>query len=151
MSKLFKSYVSLKVKDCSKFYLFKSGIFYIFLDDDARAMAPVLNLKLGNLTSTVVKCGFPISSLDKYLERLRGTEYCIHIVCDEDFDYSVAATDFVNNKALQNILDGFLSTDVNELSISQAFDLLIDLQKKLNKIKSEVSNEKKRLSIWKYL
>lgn len=65
--------------------------------------------------------------------------------------YSVDATNFVNNKALQNILDGFLSTDVTELSISQAFDLLIDLQKKLNKIKLEVSNEKKRLSIWKCL
>ncbi|MGN1326654.1 MAG: hypothetical protein ACI4VQ_00995 [Clostridia bacterium] len=147
MSKLFKSYVALKVKDCSKFYLFKSGIFYIFLDDDARTMAPLLNLKLGNLTPTVVKCGFPISSLDKYLERLRGTEYCIHIVCDEDFDCSVDANYFANNKALQNILYGFLATDINELSISQAFDLLIDLQKKLKKFKLEESNEKKRLSI----
>ena len=45
MSKLYKKYMSLKINDSSKVYLFKSGIFYIFLDDDARTMSPILNLK----------------------------------------------------------------------------------------------------------
>ena len=34
MSKLFNNYILLKSQDCNKFYLFKSGIFYIFLDAD---------------------------------------------------------------------------------------------------------------------
>ena len=32
MSKLYKNYISLKIQDSSKFYLFKVGIFYIFID-----------------------------------------------------------------------------------------------------------------------
>lgn len=60
MSKLYKQYVSLKIKDSNKMYLFKCGIFYIFLDEDAKIMSKFLDLKLTNLNSVVVKC----SSLD---------------------------------------------------------------------------------------
>lgn len=33
MSKLYQTYVALKVQDSTQLYLFKSGIFYIFLDE----------------------------------------------------------------------------------------------------------------------
>ena len=36
MSKLFTMYQNLKSENSSDLYLFKSGMFYIFLDDDAR-------------------------------------------------------------------------------------------------------------------
>ena len=137
MSKLYKNYVALKVKDCSKYYLFKCGIFYIFLDDDARVMASALNLKLSNLTPTIVKCGFPVDSLDKYLLMLKNSEYKVHIVKDNDFVNSINAFDFINNKSFQNILDDFLTTNIDELSISQAFDLLYDLQNKFKEIKKQ--------------
>ena len=50
-SKLYANYVSLKIKSPYKKYLFKSGIFYIFIDDDAKELHKLLNLKLGNLNS----------------------------------------------------------------------------------------------------
>lgn len=70
MSKLYEKYKVLKSEDTSKFYLFKSGIFYIFLDEDAIKMSEILNLKLTNLNQSIVKCGFPVKNLDKYLQLL---------------------------------------------------------------------------------
>ena len=80
MSKLYKKYMSLKINDSSKVYLFKSGIFYIFLDDDARTMSPILNLKLSNLNSVIVKCGFPINSSTKYFNILKKLDYDICVI-----------------------------------------------------------------------
>ena len=44
MSKLYKKYLELKKTDSSKIYLFKSGLFYIFIEDDAYIMSKFLNL-----------------------------------------------------------------------------------------------------------
>ena len=70
MSKSYNSYLSMKKTDKDTILLFKSGIFYILLDNDARLVSSILNLKLTQLNSEIVKCGFPISSLDKYLHLL---------------------------------------------------------------------------------
>ena len=66
MSKLYQTYVALKIQDSSQLYLFKSGIFYIFIDEDAKLISSLFNLKLTNLNSMIVKCGFPTSQLEKY-------------------------------------------------------------------------------------
>lgn len=71
MSKLFNKYLELKhTQDEETYYLFKSGIFYIFISDDAKYMSNLLNLKLVNLNEDVVKCGFPSNNLTKYLNIL---------------------------------------------------------------------------------
>lgn len=80
MSKLYKKYLDLKIKDNQKVYLFKCGIFFIFIDVDARIMSQVLGLKLGKLNTVIVKCGFPVNSLDKYMSILNTTNYDIEIV-----------------------------------------------------------------------
>ena len=101
MSKLFNNYISLKSQDSNKFYLFKSGIFYIFLDDDARAMSQQFGFKLSNLNNSVVKCGFPTNSLDKYIEKFKIAGYSVHIVCDDNIktvSNSVDLNFFVNNQ-----------------------------------------------------
>lgn len=36
MSTLYNRYLQLKQEKCDVYYLFKYGIFYIFLDDDAK-------------------------------------------------------------------------------------------------------------------
>ena len=73
MSKLYTTYLNLKAKDTSDktVYLFKSGIFYVFLEGDAKKMSPLLSLKLCPLNETVVKCAFPATHLQKYLTLLR--------------------------------------------------------------------------------
>ena len=66
-------------------YLFKSGYFYYFLDQDAKELYKILNLKLGHLNSDIVKCGFPINSLNKYMKILNNYGYAVKIV-DSDFN-----------------------------------------------------------------
>lgn len=74
MSKLYSKYKVLKQnsKDSSnKLYLFKSGIFLLFLDDDAKIASSLLSLKLGKLNDDILKCGFPTTSLQKYSNLLK--------------------------------------------------------------------------------
>ena len=147
MSKLFKNYISLKSQDCNKFYLFKSGIFYIFLDDDARAMSQQFGFKLGNLNDSVVKCGFPTNSLDKYIEKFKIAGCPVHIVCDNDLKTTSNSVDlnfFVNNQLFEKTLNNFLDLNIDMLSISQAFDTLFNLQHDFKQVMQEVSDEKKR-------
>lgn len=81
MSKLYSKYLSLKKEtNSSKIYLFKSGIFYLFIDEDAKMMSPLLQLKLTNLNPTVLKCGFPVNSLEKYMPLLEQTGKTIEII-----------------------------------------------------------------------
>lgn len=67
MSKLYNKYLECKEKDNSKYYLFKSGLFYVFIADDAIEISKVTTLKATKLTENLYKCGFPTNSLDKYL------------------------------------------------------------------------------------
>lgn len=147
MSKLFNNYISLKSQDSNKFYLFKSGIFYIFLDDDARAMSQQFGFKLSNLNNSVVKCGFSTNSLDKYIEKFKVAGYSVHIVCDDNIktvSNSVDLNFFVNNQFFEETLNTFLNLNIDMLSISQAFDTLFNLQHDFKQVMQEVSDEKKR-------
>ena len=67
MSKLYNQYINLKANNPEKYFLFKNGLFFIFLDDDAKLMSQLLNLKLSPLNANIVKCGFPENSLEKYI------------------------------------------------------------------------------------
>ena len=49
MSKLYKKYNELKSTNNNQLYLFKSGMFLIFLDNDAKLVSKELNLKLTKL------------------------------------------------------------------------------------------------------
>ena len=83
MSKIYQKYLSLKNSKnytSHTMYLFKSGIFFIFIDEDAKIMSQILGLKLGKLNEEIVKCGFPIHSLEKYMQLLSSTPYHIEIV-----------------------------------------------------------------------
>lgn len=71
MSKLSKIYQIFKKQDEDTVYMFKSGIFYIFLDTDAIKISNLLNLKITRLNDEIVKCGFPVSAYDKYSNLLK--------------------------------------------------------------------------------
>ena len=80
MSKLYDKYLLLKKQNPSVLYLFKSGIFYIFLENDAKKMSLLLNLKLNNLNENVLKCGFPVNNLSKYASLIEKAGYELLIV-----------------------------------------------------------------------
>ena len=66
MSKLYDMYIELKNLNYETIYLFKSGIFFLAIDNDAYLLSKIFNLKIGNLTNSIIKCGFPCTSLNKY-------------------------------------------------------------------------------------
>ena len=80
MSKLHDAYLSMKKKDKNTIILFKSGMFYIALENDARLVSSILDLKLTQLNLDIVKCSFHINSLDKYLKLLIKNNLNIKII-----------------------------------------------------------------------
>ena len=142
-SKLYTNYVSLKIKSPYKKYLFKSGIFYIFIDDDAKELHKLLNLKLGHLNSNIVKCGFPVNSLDKYMKLLTQYGYAVEIVdfsTNSLFNYE----EYLFKTKIHNFIDKISSLETNKLSISQAYDFLEELKNEANAIlEGNIYEEKK--------
>lgn len=133
MSKLFNLYKSLKQQDDKTLYLFKSGIFYIFIDNDAKIVNTLLNLKLTNLNTEVVKCGFPVNSLSKYLKLLKLSNYNIKIV-DTISNTSCNIKDFSINTDNLSLLKKISSVNQDNLSIKEAFDFISDIKQKAKEI-----------------
>lgn len=133
MSKIYNQYVLLKIRQPYKKYLFKSGIFYIFIDEDAKELSGILNLKLSMLNSNIVKCGFPMQSLDKYMKILKDYGYAVEIV-----DLSNNSISNYDNYKESILITSFLKNiseiKVDSLSISQTYDLLEDFKQQASNI-----------------
>ena len=134
MSKLYNKYILLKTNNSGKFYLFECGIFYIFIHEDAIFMSNLLNLKLSPLNSVVMKCGFPIKSANKYLKFLKNLNYDIEIVLADNHISPISWYDYDIMQNYEHIIYNFLSINIDELSISQSFDLLNNLQHDFKKV-----------------
>ena len=116
MSKLLEIYNNKKLIDSNKIYMFKGGVFYYFLDDDARYMSNKYNFKLTDFGSSV-KCGFPIKSLEKYIYLFNNE--VIELV-SEDNNY--------NNK----IISKLKNIDINDISPRDAYIVLNELVELIN-------------------
>jgi len=117
-------------------------------------MSQQFGFKLSNLNNSVVKCGFPTNSLDKYIEKFKVAGYSVHIVCDDNIktvSNSVDLNFFVNNQFFEKTLNTFLNLNIDMLSISQAFDTLFNLQHDFKQVMQEVSDEKKKPLVWSNL
>ena len=124
MSKLKDKYFECKKDDKEKVYLFDSGIFYLFLGEDAIKMSDIFNLKLTLFTSDLYKCGFPKTSLNKYKEMFKEKNLEIEIV---EKDKPTTYTD----EFYQTIVDKIKSIDLNNITPLDSMKLLKDIQDKL--------------------
>lgn len=137
MSKLYDLYSYLKrtSNKSNVLYLFKSGIFYLFIDRDAIIASDILGLKLTNLTDDIVKCGFPTSSLDKYTRILSHCNYTIQIV-DSSTEHIYNYSEFKLNDKTQALLYELAELTPDNYSIKEAYEKLeiykIRAQKILN-------------------
>ena len=138
MSKLYLIYKKLKEINKTTIYLFKSGIFYIALSDDAIFLASKFNLKLTNLNSTILKCGFPVSSIDKYITKFNLNNINFEIV-DAEKNALYLPRDFTLNKKIENLLDLISSIDINSLSVSKAYEFIETIQKQTEEIKKLIN------------
>ena len=123
MSKLFDIYTNLKNKDSNTLYLFKSGIFYIFLDKDAKIAAELFHLKITYLNENIIKCGFPVQSLEKYISLFKKFPYNFKII-DTTSNKIFPITDYLIHEDLLKLLVNISSVNTDNLSIREAYALL---------------------------
>ncbi|MDO4382343.1 MAG: hypothetical protein Q4C39_04725 [Clostridia bacterium] len=126
MSKLIKQYEELKKKDPKKIYIFKVGIFYNILNEDAKIVSNSIGLKLTDLGPNIIKCGFPISQIDKYTLLLKNNNISFEII--ENF------TSPNQNTSYTNIINKIQNIDLNNTTCKEAFDILYNIQQNLKNI-----------------
>ena len=128
MSKLLNIYTNLKEKDSSTLYLFKVGLFYNFLNNDAITISNLVHLKVTNLSPSIVKCGFPVNSLEKYLNLFNSLNLNIKIIDSIDYNTVYNVNDYKLNSDIKDLFNKILNTDIESLSIQEAYSFLEDLQ-----------------------
>ena len=130
---MFQLYKQLKCKNNEYIYLFKSGIFYIALDDDAIYLSNLFNFKLTNLNSSVVKCGFPTSSIDKYTKLFSSYGIDFKLI-DYDLNTIYSPKEFQLNSNIKDLLNSINSVDTDNLSISEAYSFIENIKEKVKNI-----------------
>lgn len=125
MSKLIKQYEYLKKRDFNKIYIFKVGAFYNILQEDARLVSTTIGLKLTNLGPNIIKCGFPISKLEKYTHLLTTKKIPFEIISNPTSS---------SQNTSENIINKIKSIDLDNTTFHEAFNILYSMQKKLNNI-----------------
>lgn len=137
MSLIYKKYQLLKKESSNDdLFLFKIGAFYVFIAEDALVVSKILNLKLTHFCNNVQKCGFPLSSLDKYISKLNSLNYTTHII-DNSNDTIYTLKEFSMQSIYNDLINTILDIDVNNLSGIEALILLQKLQKTATKLKKE--------------
>lgn len=126
MSKLQKQYDELKRKNSEKIYIFKVGIFYNILNEDAKVVSDSIGLKLTDLGPSIVKCGFPIAKLDKYTNLLKSKNLPFEVISD------IAPSN--QNTSYEKIVNKIKNIDLNNTTFHQAFDILYNIQQNLKNI-----------------
>lgn len=131
MSKLLRQYNELKNQDSSCIYLFRVGIFYNILNSDAKMLNEKIGLKITNLSPDIIKCGFPISKIDKYKTILSEKNIKFKII--DNLPNEMTTIDYMNNVEIRQILNKISTLDMNNTTFQQAFNILLDIQSKLKK------------------
>ncbi len=133
MSKLYNNYLALKKQDEQTIYLFKSGVFFIALDNDARTLSNTFNFKLGKLTDEIVKCGFPCASFYKYYTLFEEHNLKIKII-ETETNTLFSINEYKQNCKITELLNLINSVDINTLSISKAYELIEKLKSRADEI-----------------
>lgn len=113
-------------KDKNKVYLFKVGIFYNILNEDARVVSNALGLKLTDLSPEIIKCGFPVAKLEKYTNLLKAHHIKYEVIANQ--------TSSNQTSSYESIIKKIQSIDLNNTTFKEAFDILYTIQQKLKNI-----------------
>lgn len=133
MSKLYDKFLSLKNTNNEKLYLFKSGIFFIALNEDAKKLSDIFGFKITNLNDTVTKCGFPSKRIDYYSSLLNKMNVDFDII-DSSTPSTKSTKDYINSYNFDDIIDLLINIDFNNITFKEAFETLYDLSNRTKKI-----------------
>lgn len=131
MSKLLLQYEELKKQNPNVIYLFRVGIFYNILNNDAKILHEKIGLKITDLGPHIFKCGFPVSQINKYVSLLDKMGLKYQII---DNLPNQNTNDYINNIELKKIVKSIIEIDFNKTTFQQAFNKLLDIQQKLKNI-----------------
>ena len=134
MGKLLNLYTNLKKQDSNTMYLFKIGLFYNFLNENAQKISNLLHLKITILSPDIIKCGFPANSLNKYLNLLSNSSYTIKVIDSINSDTIYSIEDFKLDSSIKEFLQKISSIDIGNISVSEAYSLLDNLKNEAIKI-----------------
>lgn len=128
MSKLETKYNQMKAENKDIVYMLRSSIFYIFMNEDAILINKALGLKITDLGPNIIKCGFPISRVEKYKSFLneKGIKYQI---IDDLPNSNVEA--YLNDIEIKKTLQKIANLNMDEISFRQAYDILSEINAKL--------------------
>lgn len=136
MSKLYEQYKEMKKGNENSVILFKSGIFYIALAEDATFLSDKLSLKLTNFNGIVSKCGFPVSRFYYYSHLLN--ELSINYIILDTSNQSLSNSPVsMENVELKGIISYIMSLNFDCISFRESFDILRRIQELLKRIYKE--------------
>lgn len=123
MSKLYSKYLEQKALNPNILYLFKSGIFYMALNDDANRLSDALSLKVTNITDKLYKCCFPVSKSDYYFKTLESLNINYKII-DPSQNVVLNYAEYKDNERFNSIITNLLELDLNKTSFQDAYIIL---------------------------
>ena len=123
MSKLYSKYLEQKALNPNELYLFKSGIFYMALNEDANRLTDALSLKVTNITDKLYKCCFPVSKSDYYFKTLESLSINYKII-DPSQNVVLNYAEYKDNERFNGIITNLLKLDLNKTSFQDAYIIL---------------------------
>ena len=140
MSKLYSKYLEQKALNPDILYLFKSGIFYMALNEDANRLSDALSLKVTNITDKLYKCCFPVSKSDYYFKTLESLNINYKII-DPSQNVVLNYAEYKDNERFNSIITNLLKLDLNKTSYQDAYIILTNTVHNLKQILSNEVNE----------
>lgn len=108
-------------------------MFYVFLQEDAEKVSKIFGFKITKLNENVIKCGFPVSRLEYYIELLQKENLNFELV-DGNYAKIDNYEDYMNNNKLKNIVKQVQEIDLDNISFKDAYEFLTKMQEALNQI-----------------
>lgn len=137
MSKLYSKYLEQKALNPDILYLFKSGIFYMALNEDANKLSDALSLKVTNITDKLYKCCFPVSKSDYYFKTLESLNINYKII-DPSQNVVLNYAEYKDNEKFNSIITNLLKLDLNRTSYQDAYIILTNT---IHDLKQILDNE----------
>ena len=123
MSKLYSKYLEQKALNPNILYLFKSGIFYMALNEDANRLSDALSLRVTNITEKIYKCCFPVSKSDFYFKTLESLNIDYKII-DPSQNVVLNYAEYKDNEKFNSIITNLIKLDLNKTSFQDAYIIL---------------------------
>ncbi|MDD5770415.1 MAG: hypothetical protein PHE25_05595 [Candidatus Gracilibacteria bacterium] len=113
--KIKEFYENMHCKYPNKLKIFKKGIFWILLEEEAFFMSKYFNFKITSLDKSTIKIGFPNSSKSKWLKTLNDKDIGYILIekpKDEDFKIlQITIGDYYSSIFSINLEDFLLTKD----------------------------------------